>query len=143
MNMNTVTSRIIYSHIDGSVSVIIPSGEIPFEEVIKDVPVGLDYKIVTIDEVPTDRTFRGAWVMGDRSIVHDIDKCKDIAHKRRRSERNAELAPLDEVIMKQIPGNDFIAVEASRQVIRDKYAKIQEDIDLAKTPEEIKTALKI
>ena len=43
--------------------------------------------------------------------------------------------------MKQIPGNDAVKAEASRQVIRDKYAEVQDAIDLAETPAEIKAAL--
>ena len=45
--------------------------------------------------------------------------------------------------MKQIPGTDTTAVEAERQVIRDKYAVVQKQIDAAETPEDIKVALGI
>ena len=134
--------RIIYSNTDGTVAVIIPTGELPIEEVAaKDVPAGLAYEIVTTDEVPSERTFRGAWVLGDCCIDHDLDKCKAIGHDKRRAARAAEFAPYDEVIAKQIPGVDAIAAEASRQVIRDKYAEVQDAIDAAETPDEIKAAL--
>ena len=134
--------RIIYSNTDGSVAVIIPTGELPIEEVAaKDVPEGLAYEIVTTDEVPSDRTFRGAWVMGDCCIEHDLGKCREIGHDKRRTARAEEFAPFDEIIMKQIPGNEAIAAEASRQVIRDKYALIQDAIDAAETTDEIKSAL--
>ena len=141
--MTTMTTqRIIYSNTDGTVAVIVPTGELPIEEVAaKDVPAGLAYEIVSVDEVPSDRTFRGAWVMGDCCIDHDLDKCKAIGHDKRRALRAAEFAPLDEVIMKQIPGVDAIAAEASRQVIRDKYAEVQDAIDAAETPDAIKAAL--
>ena len=136
------TSRIIYSNTDGSVAVIIPTGELPIEEVAaKDVPEGLAYEIVTTDEVPSDRTFRGAWVMGDCCIEHDLGKCREIGHDKRRTARAEEFAPFDEIIMKQIPGNEAIAAEASRQVIRDKYALIQDTINAAETTDEIKSAL--
>ena len=134
--------RIIYSNTEGGVSVIVPTGEISIEEVAaKDVPAGATFEIVTTDEVPSDRTFRGAWVMGDCCIDHDLDKCKAIGHDKRRAARAAEFAPLDEVIAKQIPGNDAVKAEASRQVIRDKYSDIQDAIDAAETPAEIKAAL--
>ena len=132
------TSRIIYSNPDGSVAVIIPTGELPIEEVAaKDVPAGLAYEIVTTDDIPSDRTFRGAWVLGDCCIEHDIDKCKGIAHDKRRVARAAEFAPHDEVIMKQIPGADAVAAEVARQEIRDKYAEVQDAIDAAATVEEL------
>ena len=76
-------------------------------------------------------------------IVINIDKAKAIGHDMRRAAREEEFAPLDAVIMKQIPGVDAQEAEAQRQAIRDKYAAIQQDIDAAETPDEIKTALGI
>jgi hypothetical protein len=64
-------------------------------------------------------------------ITINITKAKEYVHAKRREARSAEFAPLDEVIMKQIPGTDAAAVEAERQVIRDKYAGLQADIDAA------------
>jgi len=60
-------------------------------------------------------------------IKVDIDRAKVIAHNIRREERAKEFAPLDDMISKQIPG--FEQAEAKRQAIRDKYAKVQDDID--------------
>lgn len=76
-------------------------------------------------------------------IVINIDKAKTIAHNMRRAARAEEFKPYDEIIMKQIPGNDYTQVETARQTIRDKYAVIQTNIDAATTPEEIKQALEI
>ena len=132
-------SRIIYTNTEGGVSVIVPTESV--ELALKDVPAGTAYEIVSVDEVPSDRTFRGAWVLGDHCIEHDLDTCKSIGHDKRRAARAEEFAPLDEVIMKQIPGVDAVAAEASRQVIRDKYIDIQNAIDLATTPDAIKAAL--
>jgi hypothetical protein len=57
-----MNSRIIYGTPDGGVAVLIPTGELPVTEVArKDVPAGVPYKIIDISEVPSDRTFRGAW----------------------------------------------------------------------------------
>jgi hypothetical protein len=74
-------------------------------------------------------------------IIVNIDKAKAIGHEIRRKKREEEFAPLDTVIMKQIPGKDAQAAEYERQAIRDKYAVIQSNIDAAATPEEIKAAL--
>jgi len=76
-------------------------------------------------------------------IVVNIDKAKNIAHNMRRAARAEEFKPYDEVIMKQIPGNDMVVAEAARQAIREKYNDMQSAINSAKTPEEIKTALGI
>lgn len=74
-------------------------------------------------------------------IVINIDKAKAIGHDMRRAARAEEFKPHDEVIMKQIPGVDAQAAEAARQAIREKYAEMQDNIDAATTPEEIKAAL--
>ena len=130
--------RIIFQNESGGVSVIIPTGELPIEEVAKkDVPVGVPYEIVDFMAIPSDRTFRNAWVMGDCCVEHDIDKCKELAHDKRRAMRAEEFAPHDEVIMKQIPGADAVEAEAARQKIRDKYAAVQDAIDAASTVDEL------
>ena len=135
-------NRIIYPTPEGGVAVIIPTGELPIEEVAaKDVPEGVPYEIVDEADIPTDRFFRNAWVMGDCCIEHDLDRCKAIGHDLRRAARAEEFAPHDEVIAKQIPGANTAAAEKARQEIRDKYALIQDVIEGASTPEEIKTAL--
>ena len=73
-------------------------------------------------------------------IVINLDKAKAIGHDIRREERAKEFAPLD--IQATIPAKAEEA-EAARQVIRDKYATIQAEIDAAATPDEIKSALGI
>ena len=73
-------------------------------------------------------------------ITINIDKAKAIAHDKRRAAREAEFKPYDDAIAKQIPGQADGA-EAQRQAIREKYAAIQQSIDAATTPDEIKTAL--
>jgi hypothetical protein len=134
--------KIIYQNQKGGVSVIHPTGALSIEEVAaKDVPEGVAYEIVEDDAIPSDRTFRNAWVMGGCCVEHDLDKCKALGHDMRRAKRAEEFAPHDEVIMKQIPGADHAAAEAARQAIRDKYALIQDVIEGAATPEEIKAAL--
>ena len=134
-------NRIIYPTPEGGVAVIIPTESV--ELALKDVPEGVPYEIVTTDDIPTDRTFRGAWVMGDCCIEHDLDGCRQIGHDIRRAARAEEFAPLDDVIAKQIPGKDAAEAEEARQAIRNKYTEVQEAIDAAETPDEIKTALEV
>jgi hypothetical protein len=73
-------------------------------------------------------------------LIVDVTKAKAIGHDMRRAARAEEFKPFDEAIAKQIPGAADGA-EAERQVIRDKYAAIQVEIDAAETPDEIKAAL--
>ena len=137
-------NRIIYQNESGGVAVIIPTGELPIEEVAaKDVPAGVPYSIVSAADIPSDRFFRNAWTMGDGCIEHDLDQCKAIGHDIRRTMRAAEFVPFDEIIAKQIPGLDAAEAEANRQTIRDKYADIQLVIDAASDPDAIKLALEV
>jgi hypothetical protein len=56
--------RIIYATPDGGVAIIVPAPEcgLTIEEIArKDVPTGVDYRIVNVSEIPTDRLFRNAW----------------------------------------------------------------------------------
>jgi hypothetical protein len=131
--------RIIYQNETGGVSIIIPTESV--ELALKDVPEGVPYEIVDEADIPSDRYFRNAWVMGDCCIEHDLDKCKEIGHNIRRQQRAEEFAPLDKVISLQLPGMDMVAAEAGRQLIRNKYAAMQNDIDAATDPDEIKQIL--
>jgi hypothetical protein len=70
-------------------------------------------------------------------ITININKAKTISHAIRRQKRAEEFEPLDQLIMKQIPGTDAQAVEAARQTIRDKYAEIQTTIDEAENSNEL------
>ena len=123
--------RIIYQNDEGGVSVIGAGDSVmTMEEVAaKDVPTGKPYQIVDVADVPTDRTFRDAWVMDKNAITVDVEKAKGIAHKMRRDKRAAEFAPLDVEVT--IPGRAK-AAEEKRQVIRAKDDKLQADIEAAK-----------
>ena len=55
--------RILYPTDDGGVAVIVPADcGLTIEEIAaKDVPSGKPYEIVDVADIPSDRTFRGAW----------------------------------------------------------------------------------
>lgn len=58
--------RIIYKTAEGGVAVLIPTAEWleshTIEELAeKDVPAGVEFKIVDVSDIPEDRTFRDAW----------------------------------------------------------------------------------
>ncbi len=70
-------------------------------------------------------------------ITVNINKAKDYVHCIRRDRRAKEFEPYDNIIMKQIPGNDSVNAEAERQKIRDKYSVIQEQINSVKNLDEL------
>lgn len=114
----------------------------------KVVPAGAtDVFYVDPASVPTERMFRNALRVQVAApageppfavIEHDLQRCRGIAHSLRRDRRAEEFRPLDvEVTIPALA----VESEAKRQVIRDKYATIQTDIDAAGSVYEIKVAL--
>ena len=66
--------RIIYKNTDGSIAIIVPAdcGLTVDQIAKKDVPTGLNYKIVDISEVPSDREFRNAWTIDDAELTDGV-----------------------------------------------------------------------
>jgi hypothetical protein len=126
---------IIYPTDEGGVAIVVPTGELPIEEVLaKDVPANSQAEIVDVSVIPSDRTFRGAWEKSGKAVVTNLNKAKGITHEKRRAARTEEFKPLD--IESTIPSKAAQA-EAARQAIRDKYAVMQDQIDAAQTVEEL------
>lgn len=55
-----MNSRILYPTDDGGVAVIVPAESL--ELAMRDIPSGKPYLIVDAADIPTDRSFRNAWV---------------------------------------------------------------------------------
>jgi len=67
--------KIIYQEADGNVCVITPAANCTLsdaETAAKDVPTGLAYKIVADDVVPSERTFRNAWVVDADTLTDGV-----------------------------------------------------------------------
>jgi hypothetical protein len=58
-----MNQRIVYPTDEGGVAVIVPADcGLTIEQIAaKDVPAGTPYEIVDVADIPSDRTFRGAW----------------------------------------------------------------------------------
>jgi hypothetical protein len=72
-----MNQRIIFQNDEGGVSVIVPSPnclqEHTIEEIAaKDVPAGKPYKIVSVDDIPSDRTFRDAWTVNEADLTDGV-----------------------------------------------------------------------
>ena len=91
------------------------------------VPDGVTY--IETTTAPQDRKFRDAWEIQGNQLVEDLTKSKGIAHDMRRATREAAMKPYDEVISKQIPGQDATAAEDERAKIRTADAILQTNID--------------
>ena len=144
-----MSQKIVYETPEGGIAVIHPTGEVSIANLVNQVvPYGTAYEIVESETIPTDRLFRGAWKatnVGIESttteIYEDVGISKSMAHDMRRAKRNELFAPYDEIIMKQIPGDDAVAAEAARAVIRTQFAGIQSAIEDAVDVVGIKSTL--
>ena len=70
-------NRIIYKTDEGGVAVLIPAPECLQSHTIqeiaeKDVPAGKPYKIVSVDDIPSDRTFRNAWEADEADLTDGV-----------------------------------------------------------------------
>lgn len=69
--------KIIYKNENGGIVIITPTEEalsfMTIDEIAeKDVPTGLPYKIVDDSEIPTDRTFRDAWIVDETTLTDGV-----------------------------------------------------------------------
>jgi hypothetical protein len=68
---------IVFQNDEGGVAVIIPTDEALQSHTIqeiaeKDVPAGKPYKIVSVDDIPSDRTFRNAWEADEAELTDGV-----------------------------------------------------------------------
>lgn len=131
--------RIIYTTPDGGVAVVIPTGELPIDQVLaKDVPSGVTGLIVDATAIPSDRSFRNAWKRNGRSIEHDMPKAREVHRDRIRAARTSRLAELDVALQRELenPRPNTAAIAAQKQALRDATAAPA--IDAAQTVDELK-----
>lgn len=67
--------KIIFKNDNGGISIIHPTDEaleiMSIDEIAqKDVPTGKPYKIINDNDIPTDRSYRDAWII-DEAILTD------------------------------------------------------------------------
>jgi hypothetical protein len=70
--------------------------------------------------VPSDRNFRGAWVLSGNVISEDLTKAKEIFADKVREARTPLLAALDTDYMKALEASaDTTQIVADKQALRD------------------------
>jgi len=71
-----MNKRIVYMTDDNKLAVIIPAtSELSIEDIAKkDVPNGKNYKIIDVSDLPSDRTYRDAWVLNNNTVEIDENK---------------------------------------------------------------------
>ena len=132
---------IIYTNEEtGGVSLCIPSGEVPIDEVQRHTPHGS--RIVESDSLPhTHYDFLNAWVLQDGEVTIDMRKALAIRQDQLRDERASILASLDVQFMKALEVGDLkaqAAIATKKQALRD--CTQDPAILNATTPDELKAA---
>lgn len=89
--------------------------------------------------VPSDRNFRGAWVLSGNVISEDIETAREIFKDKVREARAPLLEAKDVELMKALEtGADTTAIAAAKNALRDAPAAAA--IASASTIEELKAA---
>lgn len=111
----------------------------------KDTPAdAVNPRTITVAELPASRLFRNAW---DDSNPEDfvgvnLAKAQEIAHDKRRANRDELMAPLDKEagFMSTTPARRT-AIDDEKQAILDANAGVQTAIDAAADAAELETIL--
>ena len=126
--------RIVYQGEDGIAKVVIPAPEFLAnggtidDLLIKSVPENCrdSADIVDVDAVPSDRTFRNAWVTEQgKSVEVDLSKAKVIAKEKVREARIPKFQELDVAYQRADEADDAdakAAVVVKKQTARDATA---------------------
>ena len=122
-------SKIIYTQENGIIAVVHPTPqslvEMTIEEIAqKVVPVGIStYSIVEDSVIPTDRTFRDAWIQDNKTIKTDMAKAREIHKTKIREARTSKLAELDIEFQKALEtGASTTDIVSKKQALRDAPA---------------------
>ena len=115
-----MSQAIIFTNSNGGVSVCIPTGELPIEQVQqKDTPAGSI--IVNTSDLPNQHNdFFDAWELNGSTVTVNKSKAVEITKKRLRAERTPLLAAQDVLFQRALESNaDTTAIVAEKQRLRD------------------------
>ena len=120
------TRVIVVEHPDDSsrVAILIPTGEIPLEDVLqKDVNTEKFHMVVEYETLPiADEDFYEAWHFHEGEVKVNLERAKDIHRNRLRAQRAPLLQQLDVDFMRADEMGDMIKkaeVVASKQKLRN------------------------
>lgn len=131
--------KIIYTNLDGSVSIVIPAPKEHLEKIFgplsdeayelhvweRSVPIGsINPRYIEDSDIPKSREFRNAWVDVTKSSNIDIDlsKAKDIQLEKLRIERAPLLEQLDKEMLYALEDGDVVKqsqIKLKKQGLRD------------------------
>jgi hypothetical protein len=116
-----MTQVIIFTNERGGVTVCMPTGELPIEQVkAKDTPIGSI--IVNLEDLPNaDDDFFNSWEMDAQgNVTVNLSKAKEQTKERLRLEREPLLQAQDVLFQRaQENGDDTTAIVAEKNRLRD------------------------
>ena len=121
---------ITYPQPNGQVAVVIPTGDV--NSAIKDIPAGVEYKIVNLVDIDNDY-FNAYEFDAELGAKVNIEKAKAIHLDKFRAARSPKLQKLDVDFMKAVEANDEVKkaeIIAAKQALRDVTLTVLPD-DLA------------
>lgn len=137
--------KVIVKRQDGGVSIVTPAPGVTQELIERDakrVEGYVSHRQVQDKELPTDRTFRDAWVDDDVKINVNMPKAREI-HMNHLRQKRAKLMPeLDVAYLEADEINDTLtkkAIATRKKALRDMPQTY--DLSTAQTPEELKAMI--
>jgi hypothetical protein len=127
-----MSQAIIFTNSNGGVSVCIPTGELPIEQVkLKDTPEGSI--IVNTSDLPNaDNDFFNAWELVNGVVEVNLSKAKEITKTRLRMEREPLLAAQDVLFQRALEtGADTTAIVTEKNRLRDITSLVDVETTLA------------
>jgi hypothetical protein len=115
-----MSQAIIFTNSNGGVSVCIPTGELPIDQVQqKDTPAG-SIIVNTVDLPNKDNDFFDAWELKSGKVEVNFAKAVELTKARLRAERTPLLAAQDVAFQRALEeGKDTTAIVAEKQRLRD------------------------
>lgn len=113
---------IIFTNEYGGVSMCVPTGELPIEQVqAKDVPAGVQSFIVEKTTLPEDAyDFFNAWEQTEGVVTINLEKAKTLTKDRLRTEREPLLTAQDVLFQRALEiGGSTVKIAAEKQRLRD------------------------
>jgi hypothetical protein len=117
-----MSNVIIFTNENGGVSMCMPTGELPIEDVQKrDIPSGVQSFIVSHASLPhDDADFYDAWEQTRGVVTINISKAREITKNRLRLQREPLLAAQDVAFQRALEsGADTTAIVAEKNRLRN------------------------
>lgn len=111
---------IVYSRIDGGVSIVSPAPGVPLLDIIlRDIPADTEVYTINTNQLPQDQVFRNCWKIVNGTVEVNIDQAKEVWKNKWREARKPKLEQLDVEFMKALEQGD---TQKQQEIVQQKQA---------------------